>query len=166
MIRKGWEDISNLDSEEDPSSDDQGGTTLQVPLPKATPFWTTMDRKRRETEKQLLAELFNGDEVIPEFKKLWFSERGLRVEKLMYQAELGIGHPQQWKLTNLILTQLIEEDPTYLEPYVRLSKLYCSQGRFEEILDYLSPRATTSTVAFCSHMETIVAVHVAQNNVL
>ena len=119
----------------DPSENDhstRNSDILQVPLPKETPFLTTMERRRRETERHLLADLSNGDDVIPEFKKLWFSERGPLVEEMMHKAENDIGHPKTWSDAEDMLTQLIKDDPTYLEPYVRLSKLYCLQGRFQE----------------------------------
>jgi hypothetical protein len=103
-----------------------------LPLPQSTDIWTTAELMRRQTERRLLKQLLYGDEAIAELRKLWFSERGLVVQEQMYIAEAAIGHPQNWTVAESILETLIYADPTYIEPFVRLSKLYCLQGRFEE----------------------------------
>jgi hypothetical protein len=103
-----------------------------LPLPQITAIWTTAELMRRQTERRLLKQLLHGDEAIAELRKLWFSERGLAVQEQMYMAEAAIGNPQNWTLAESILETLIHADPTYIEPFVRLSKLYCLQGRFEE----------------------------------
>lgn len=103
-----------------------------LPLPQSTDIWTTAELMRRQTERRLLKQLLYGDEAIAELRKLWFSERGLAVQEQMYMAEAAIGNPQNWTLAESILETLIHADPTYIEPFVRLSKLYCLQGRFEE----------------------------------
>jgi hypothetical protein len=121
------------DSETSQNSSILRHAALNIPLPQKAPFLTTMEQKRREIEQLLLKQLLHGDEVISQFKKLWFSERGPDVEKIMYQAEMGIGlGPTKWNETCEVLEALIRQDPTYIEPFVRLSKLYCLQGRLVE----------------------------------
>jgi hypothetical protein len=61
------------------------------------------------------------------------------------------------------LEKLICSDPTYLEPYVRLSKLYCLQGRFEDsriICEQVLLLKPWHYVA----LETMVAVNLVQEN--
>eukprot|EP00980_Cylindrotheca_fusiformis_P001802 scaffold408_cov71-Cylindrotheca_fusiformis.AAC.3 len=103
----------------------------KIPLPQASP-WTTAECMRRQTERRLLEQLVDGDDAIAEIRRLWFSERGPSVQEKMYIAEKSIGNPENWTRAETILEELIEDDPTYIEPFVRLSKLYCLQGRFEE----------------------------------
>ena len=124
---------------------------------------TTMEKKRRETEIALIQELLNGDKAIAEFKKLWFSERGPKVEKLMYQAELGIGQPPKWNQTMDTLLELTRDDPTYIEPYVRLSKLYCLQGRFDESLILCQHILKVRPWHFVC-IETMIALNMALGN--
>lgn len=128
----------------------------QLPIPKA-PIWTTVEIRRRETERRLLSNLLQGDDAINQLRNLWFSERGNEVEALMYQAEFGIGHPQNWTLAETILQDLILADPTYLEPFARLSKLYCLQGRFQESHD-MCRRVLEQRPWHYVALETMVAV--------
>lgn len=103
-------------------------------LPQTTSagVWTTAELMRRQTERRLIKQLLKGDEAIAELRRLWFSERGKQVQDKMYTAERAIGNPQNWTVAQSILEELVMDDPTYVEPFVRLSKLYCLQGRFEE----------------------------------
>lgn len=97
-------------------------------------------------EMELLSELCNGDEAVPKLKELWFSEHNgpprttsssrttettSTVEKLLKEASLCIGNPTQWNKSEEMLIQLINEYPSFIEPYVRLSKLYCLQQKFD-----------------------------------
>lgn len=165
FLLRAQQNSASADDESNPPDTGAGGesiTHLQVPLPQVTPFWTAMERKRREIEAQLLGELYKGDEVIPEFKKIWYAERGRAVELLMVQAEAGVGRPETFSKAEDIYTQLVHDDPTYLEPYARLSKLYCLQGRFRES-EMLCREVLKIRPFHFVVLETMVAVSVAQN---
>lgn len=144
------------------SSSNVTRTQRLLPNPKR-PIWTAIEIKRRETERLLIKELLNGDSAIKQLRRLWFSERGKKIENLMYQAELGIGHPQNWTSAEEILEDLILEDPTYIEPYVRLSKLYCLQGRFMESRNICQHVLTYRPWHYVA-LETMVAVNLAMDD--
>ena len=127
-LRSSTNDYGDSDAEENKESSQQKRPKMMPQPPK----FTTLEIKRRESERRLLKQLLNGDDAIAELRKLWFGERGMETEQLLYEADAGIGHPSNWTLAESILEELIEDDPTYIEPFVRLSKLYCLQGRFEE----------------------------------
>lgn len=91
------------------------------------------EKERRERERSLLAQVQEGDKAIKELRKLWGSQSGnTQKEELMYQAARGIGNPQLWDESRGILEKLTTENPTFLEPFARLSKLYCLMGRLED----------------------------------
>ena len=52
------------------------------------------------------------------------------------------------------------DDPTYIEPYVRLSKLYCLQGRFNESRNICQHVLTYRPWHYVA-LETMVAVNLA-----
>ena len=91
------------------------------------------EKQRRERERSLLKQVQEGDEAIQELRKLWGSQSGnSREEELLYQAAKGIGDPRSWDESKEILERLTSENPTFLEPFARLSKLYCLMGRLED----------------------------------
>eukprot|EP00531_Pseudo-nitzschia_arenysensis_P002495 CAMPEP_0116128278 /NCGR_PEP_ID=MMETSP0329-20121206/7276_1 /TAXON_ID=697910 /ORGANISM="Pseudo-nitzschia arenysensis, Strain B593" /LENGTH=312 /DNA_ID=CAMNT_0003622409 /DNA_START=72 /DNA_END=1010 /DNA_ORIENTATION=+ len=91
------------------------------------------EKERREKERILLAEIQEGDIALKELRNLWGSQSGdAREEELLYQAARGIGNPQLWDESRSILEQLTKNNPTFLEPFARLSKLYCLMGRMED----------------------------------
>ena len=148
---------------------------LKVPLP-VPPAWTAVERKRRRIERDLIAQLLvrpdgdggvGGDEAIRggHFRRLWFSERGFSVERVMERADLDAGKPETWPDAESALVSLIRDDPTYVEPYVRLSKLYCLQQRFDESKALALAALELRPWHFVA-LETMVAVHTAQRNEL
>lgn len=81
-----------------------------------------------------MSDLLEGDDAVAKLRQLWFSERGPELEAKLYEAEarIGKGAPEDWNSAEETLLGLIGEDATFLEPFVRLSKLYTLQGRFAE----------------------------------
>lgn len=91
------------------------------------------EAQRREIERSLLKQIQEGDEAIEEIRKLWGSQSGnSQEEELLYQAANAIGDPRSWDESQTILERLTSENPTFLEPFARLSKLYCLMGRLED----------------------------------
>jgi len=125
-------------------SDDDDDTVQAVPmppreaiiLPRQLPndvLISIEEKERRERERSLLTKIEEGDEAIKEIRRLWCSQSGIsREENLLYQASKGIGDPRQWEQAKEILERLTVENPTFLEPFARLSKLYCLMGRLED----------------------------------
>ena len=103
-----------------------------VPLPQASKYMTAMEIDHRQQEIELLGEIATNPDIIWEFRKLWRSERGTEVEEKVLRAWKDMGHPDLWNNAERDLLKLIEDDPTYLYPFVFLSKLYCLQGKFQE----------------------------------
>jgi hypothetical protein len=107
-----------------------------ISLPRQLPndILTSIEEKqRRERERSLLAQVQKGDNAIKELRRLWGSQSGnSREEELLYQASRGIGDPTLWDESREILEKLTIENPTFLEPFARLSKLYCLMGRLED----------------------------------
>ncbi|CAB9502852.1 expressed unknown protein [Seminavis robusta] len=83
---------------------------------------------------ELLADLRNGDDNIHKhrFRDLWYGEWGDDVQAKMLQAWKDLGHPDHWPTAERNLVALCRQDPTYIQPFALLSKLYCLQGRFQD----------------------------------
>ena len=107
-----------------------------IPLPIQSPNYiltSVVEKQRRERERSLLAQVQDGDEAIKELRILWGSQSGNDLnEELLYEASRGIGDPRLWETSREMLEKLTRENPTFLEPFARLSKLYCLMGRFED----------------------------------
>jgi hypothetical protein len=107
-----------------------------ISLPRQLPndiLSSIEEKERREKERSLLAQVQEGDKAIKELRRLWGSQSGnSREEELLYQASRGIGSPTLWDESREILEKLTIENPTFLEPFARLSKLYCLMGRLED----------------------------------
>jgi len=107
-----------------------------IALPRQSPNYVLMsveEKRRRERERSLLAQVQDGDKAIKELRVLWGSQSGDDLkEELLYEASRGIGDPRLWETSRKILEKLTRENPTYLEPFARLSKLYCLMGKFED----------------------------------
>jgi hypothetical protein len=158
------EDTEEEDTEDDYNIAFTSTTKLSVPLPTRPPL-TTMERERRAAEMELLAELYNGDDIIPGFQELWFSERGVQVQEQLILGDNCIGRgPDYWAESEQILTKLCHEDPSCLEPYVRLAKLYCLQARLDEA-EVLSKHILLFKPYHFVALETIVATYAAKGQV-
>ena len=167
---------SSSSSQEDSFSDDDdslmryphgvsaifGKMELGVALPEEAPL-TTIERERRQTEIELLADLLNGDKVVSGLKDLWFSERGKTVRTQMLKGDFAIGDPVKWEESERILTELVEEDRTYLEPYVRLSKLYLLQARINQAEAICKQVLLLRPWHFVA-IETMIAVYAAKGD--
>ena len=110
-----------------------------VPLPETKTAASLLISEQEEAsfrrqERELLYELLKGDDAVAKLRQLWFSERGPEMQALLYVAEacIGKGSPEDWTKAELVLLELVQKDPTFLEPFVRLSKLYTLQGRFAD----------------------------------
>lgn len=110
-----------------PRKDDQ----LILPQAPQSPV-TRVELDRFRIERALLEDLRTGDASIKKLRNFWFAEQGKTVEAWMYQAEASIGKPKDWDTAEAILLQVCQRSPTFVEPFVRLSKLYCLQGKFED----------------------------------
>lgn len=120
--------------------------------------------QRCKDEMMLLAKLNQGDDSISEFKDFWFSEYGPDVQELMTEADFGIGKgPTHWEASEATFLDLIQRYPDFLEPQVRLSKLHCLQGRFEEAANLAKPVLECKPWHFVA-LETLVAVYTIQGN--
>lgn len=135
-----WEDehrssgngIDNDDIVQTPPVTQQQDISLPRQLPNDI-LSSIEEKERRERERSLLAQVQEGDKAIKELRKLWGSQSGnSREEELLYQASRGIGNPTLWDESREILEKLTIENPTFLEPFARLSKLYCLMGRLED----------------------------------
>lgn len=108
----------------------------EISLPRQLPndiLTSSEEKERRERERSILADIQEGDEAIKELRDFWGSQSGNACEEeLLYQAARGIGNPQLWDESLRILEKLTTENPTFLEPFARLSKLYCLMGRLED----------------------------------
>lgn len=152
------------DSEDDYNITFTTDTKLSVPLPTRPPL-TTMERERRAAEMELLAELYNGDDALPGFKELWFSERGVQEQEKLILGDNNIGKgPGFWTESEQLLTKLCHDDPSFLEPYVRLAKLYCLQARFDEA-EVLSKYILLIKPYHFVALETMVATYAAKGHV-
>jgi tetratricopeptide (TPR) repeat protein len=144
------------DDEESNNTNDNGKHDREFP-----PL-TSMERERRKEEMHLLAKLYRDDKAITEFQ--WFAERGPEVQALLTTANNNIGKgPDHWPEAQAILLDLIKRDASFLEPQVRLSKLYCLQGRFDEAAT-LSQQVLESKPWHFVALETMVAISTAQGN--
>lgn len=108
----------------------------EISIPKELPnhiLISDQEKDYRERERVLLAQVQEGDKAIKELRTLWGSQSGNTwEEELMYKAARGIGDPRSWDESRQILEKLTTENPTFLEPFARLSKLYCLMGRIED----------------------------------
>jgi hypothetical protein len=102
-------------------------------LPPHPPM-TSIERKRKEVEIELLTELQNGDQALTDLWDLWFYERGKdAADKLHYADELTGRGPQGWDEAEQILRELIDEHGVHwAEPVNRLATLYFIQGKLEQ----------------------------------
>lgn len=152
------------DAEDDYNITFTTDTELSVPIPTRPPL-TTMERERRAAEMELLAELYNGDAVLPGIKQLWFSERGVQEQEQLILGDSCIGRgPDYWDESEELLTKLCHADPSFLEPYVRLAKLYCLQARFDEA-EVLSKYIILIKPYHFVALETMVATYAAKGHV-
>ncbi len=138
--------IENTEGEEDGTQKGvESDDVVQIPpttpkqdisTPKELPndiLVSAQEKDYREKERVLLAQVQEGDNAIKELRTLWGSQSGNTwEEELMYKAARGIGDPRSWDESRQILEKLTTENPTFLEPFARLSKLYCLMGRMED----------------------------------
>jgi hypothetical protein len=160
--------LQQTENEEDTDDDYDitftADTKLSVPFPTRPPL-TTMERERRAAEMELLAELYNGDDAIPGFKELWFSERGVQEQEQLILGDNCIGRgPDYWAESEQVLTKLCHDDPSFLEPFVRLAKLYCLQARLDEA-EVLSKHILVFKPYHFVALETMVATYAAKGQV-
>lgn len=110
--------------------------TRRISLPRQLPndiLNSIEEQQRRERERLLIAKIQEGDKAILELRQLWSLQSGnCREEELLNQAAKGIGDPRSWQESKEILERLTIQNPTFLEPFARLSKLYCLMGRLED----------------------------------
>ncbi|KAL3930409.1 MAG: hypothetical protein SGBAC_011775 [Bacillariaceae sp.] len=133
-------EIKERISRQPPSSQGDRATDSEasVPLPETNAVSQMISEQEeasfRKQERELLHGLLDGDFVVPKLRELWFSERGPEMEAQLYVADacIGKGTPEDWTKAELILLDLAAKDATFLEPFVRLSKLYTLQGRFAD----------------------------------
>ena len=88
----------------------------------------------REQEIELLEELKDGDDDISKhkFRDLWYGEKGDDTYDTMIQIWKDMGHPNTWSIAEEKLLKLVKDEPTYIQPFALLSKLYCLQGKFDD----------------------------------
>ena len=137
--------------------DDDGDDTVRLPtgksprspgvlLPRQLPrgvLVSAEESRRRATERSLLEALRDGDDAVGELRDFWRAqprnyrdgdkhetehERGERFR----EAALGIGDPSSWERSREVLESLCGEDPTFLQAFALLSKLYCLEGKLED----------------------------------
>jgi hypothetical protein len=127
------------------------------------PPLTQSELENRKAEMLLIARLLSkGDKAIAEFKHHWFSERGEEAKATLVKADFNIGKgPDYWPEAEVSFLKLVADDPTFLEPKVRLSKLYCLQAEFSEA-EKLSQQVLDSKPWHFVAIETMVAVSTAQ----
>ena len=140
------------------------GVGGDVPLPVVPKYMTAMELSYRERELELLESLRDDDSAIQKFRILWFSERGEETEGIIRNAWKLLGHPDNWPMAEETLLKLINEDPTYLHPFVLLSKLFCLQGKFQESQRICEQILKVKPYHFAV-IETMIANSVAQQNV-
>mmetsp|Transcript_18571 Transcript_18571/g.40434 ORF Transcript_18571/g.40434 Transcript_18571/m.40434 type:complete len:326 (-) Transcript_18571:1532-2509(-) len=133
----------NFHDDDDDDDDDDTVQTLPVAVPRdhiVIPRQLSRDllssiveKKRRTIERSLLEKIQQGDDAIWELRDFWRSQSGSsREEELLNQAANGIGDPSSWENSKDILEGLCAENPTFLQPFALLSKLYCLMGRLED----------------------------------
>ena len=104
---------------------------IDVTLPKPPPL-TAIERERRQAEIELLSQLDEGDDVLPDIWRFWFHERGSKAAAKLFQAEKLV-EQNEIEQAETILTNLIEEHGAYwAEPVNRLATLYFTQGKYED----------------------------------
>jgi len=121
-----------------------------TPLPKQLPkhIWNSVvEQQRREEERLLLAKVLDeGDEALQELRDFWGSQcDDPEQTELMYEAARGIGDPKKWRSSKTIFEKLCRENPTFLEPFARLTKLYCLMGKIKESQATANMRLDTAT---------------------
>ncbi|CAJ1969718.1 unnamed protein product [Cylindrotheca closterium] len=130
-------DHSSTKNDSDSKEDVAAGAVVPLPEPNTGASHMISEKEEasfRKQERELLYELLKGDAAVAKLRRLWFSERGPEVEAQLHVAEacIGKGSPEDWAKAELVLLGLVAKDPTFLEPFVRLSKLYTLQGRFAD----------------------------------
>jgi tetratricopeptide (TPR) repeat protein len=108
-------------------------TLVHVP-----PILTSLERKRRVLEIELLQNLIrNDDETIHQLWSLWYCERGnVTATKLLYDATTYSNDPNTWNEAEHILRTLILQYGIYwVEPVNRLATLYYIQGKYKQSID-------------------------------
>jgi hypothetical protein len=107
-------------------------TDAEIILPETPPI-TTMDRKRRLTELELLEDLVNGNEAVSVLQEFWVNERGTAAAARLLQAENLSFQPETWPEAEEALLELIATYGVHwAEPVNRLATLYFIQGRLDE----------------------------------
>jgi hypothetical protein len=91
---------------------------------------SSVSRRRREIEIQLLESLEDSDEAVEELMHLWIAERGDEyATKIMeMEKECSVGLLQE----EVMLRRMIQEQPRWAEPVIRLATLLFYKGRTEE----------------------------------
>jgi hypothetical protein len=94
---------------------------------------TTMDRKRRLAEVELLRDLLDGNEAVPILQDFWVHERGAAAAARLLQADALAARPTTWPEAEAVLLQLVATHGVHwAEPVNRLATLYFIQGRLDE----------------------------------
>jgi hypothetical protein len=104
---------------------------LQVSLPAPPPL-TSIERKRRLAEIELIVNLQDGDECLEELQSLWCHERGFHAAMELMRAEELI-LDTKYDQAETLLTDLIDTHGVYwTEPAIRLADLYSTLGKLEQ----------------------------------
>jgi hypothetical protein len=99
---------------------------------------TSLERKRRVLEIELLQNLMHDDETVHQLWLLWFTERGNQgnATKQLYDATTYSNDPNTWDKAEAILRDLILHHGIYwVEPMNRLATLYYLQGKYQQSID-------------------------------
>ncbi|GAX20950.1 hypothetical protein FisN_1Lh389 [Fistulifera solaris] len=91
---------------------------------------SSVSRRRRELEIQLLESLNDSDDAVEELMHLWIAERGdgYATTIMEMEKECSVGLLQE----ELVLRNMIQEQPCWAEPVIRLATLLFYKGRTEE----------------------------------
>ncbi|GAX25434.1 hypothetical protein FisN_1Hh389 [Fistulifera solaris] len=91
---------------------------------------SSVSRRRREIEIQLLASLNDSDDAVEELMHLWIAERGdeYATTIMEMEKECSVGLLQE----EVVLRRMIQEQPGWAEPVIRLATLLFYKGRTEE----------------------------------
>mmetsp|Transcript_11874 Transcript_11874/g.34053 ORF Transcript_11874/g.34053 Transcript_11874/m.34053 type:complete len:337 (+) Transcript_11874:85-1095(+) len=140
-------DTSDDDDDDDDDNNEDDEDTVQAPpavlrgdqifLPRRLPLeilCSVKEKEHRRQERSLLKQLQEGDDAVRELRMFWRSQSGSsrKNEELLHQAATGIGDPSCWQESQEMLEGLCAENPTFLQPFALLSKLYCLMGRLED----------------------------------
>jgi len=116
-------------NDNDDTNSDSNSSTL--PLPPLPPL-TSIDRERKQAEMELLRQLNDSDDALPDLWNLWFYERGPAAgARLLAAEELAVhsDRKMQNKAEDALKELMREYGLHWGEPVHRLATLYYQQGR-------------------------------------